>query len=135
MSSSPLVVGDTVVVQVENQGDSFAAGIDTATGETRWRVARPNQANWVSPAAIRGKNGKHAVLLQSGDGLTAHDAQTGEQLWKYEVGCAGIPSVTPAGNRIYLPANGITALDAAADATSPTLAWDSNRLAPATPAP
>ena len=135
MSSSPLVVGDTVVVQVENQGDSFAAGIDTATGETRWRVARPNKANWVSPAAIRGKNGKHAVLLQSGDGLTAYDAKSGAQLWKYDVACAGIPSVTAAGDRIYLPANGITALDAASDATSPTLAWDSNRLAPGNASP
>jgi outer membrane protein assembly factor BamB len=135
MSSSPLVVGDTVVVQAENQGDSFAAGIDTATGETRWRVPRPNKANWVSPAAIRGENGKNAVLLQSGDGLTAYDAKTGEQLWKYDVACSGIPSVTPAGDRIYLPANGITALDASADSSSPSLAWDSNRLAPGNASP
>ncbi|HEX5105111.1 MAG TPA: PQQ-binding-like beta-propeller repeat protein, partial [Pirellulaceae bacterium] len=135
MSSSPLVIGDTVVVQVENQGDSFAAGLDTATGETRWRVSRPNKANWVSPAAFRGNSGKDAVLLQSGDGLTAYDAKSGEQLWKYDVACAGIPSVTAAGDRIYLPANGLTALDVAAGSTSPSLAWDSNRLSPGNASP
>ena len=135
MSSSPLVVGDTVVVQIENQGDSFAAGIDTATGETRWRASRPAAANWVSPAALRRADGKTTVLLQSADGLTAYDPKSGEQLWKYDVACAGIPSTTTAGDRIYLPANGLTVLEAKADATSPTLAWDSNRLAPGNACP
>ena len=135
MSSSPIVVGDTVVVQAENQGDSFAAGIDTATGETRWRVSRSAAANWVSPAALRGKEGKHAVLLQSADGLTAYDSKSGEQLWKYDVACAGIPSATTMGDRIFLPANGLTVLDAKPDSTSPTLAWDSNRLAPGNASP
>jgi outer membrane protein assembly factor BamB len=135
MSSSPIVIGDTVVVQAENQGDSFAAGFDTATGETRWRVNRPAAANWVSPGALRGAGGKNAVLLQSAEGLTAYDAKSGEQLWKYDVACAGIPSVTAAGDRIFLPANGITLLSATADATSPTLVWDSNRLAPGNASP
>jgi len=40
MGSSPLVVGDTVIVQCQNQGESFAAGIDTATGETRTVYSR-----------------------------------------------------------------------------------------------
>jgi outer membrane protein assembly factor BamB len=135
MASSPLVIGDTVVVQAENQGDSFAAGIDTATGETRWRVARPAAANWVSPAALRGKDGKHAVLLQSGDGLTAYDSKSGEQLWKYDVSCAGISSATTTADRIFLPANGLTVLEAKVDSTSPSLAWDSNRLSPGNASP
>ena len=135
MSSSPLVVGQTVVVQVENQGDSFAAGIDTATGETRWRIERPAAANWASPAALRGKDGKQLVLLQSGKGLTAHDPLTGEQKWKYDVGCNIIPSPTTIGSRIYLPANGLTALDAEPGATAANIAWDSNRLAPGNASP
>ncbi len=54
MSSSPVVVGDVVVAQVECQGDSFAVGIDKATGETRWRVDRPHEASWASPVVVRG---------------------------------------------------------------------------------
>jgi outer membrane protein assembly factor BamB len=128
MSSSPLVIGDTVVVQVESQGDSFAAGIDTSTGETRWRIERPTAANWASPAALRGKDGKQLVLLQSGKGLTAHDPMTGEQKWKYDAGCNIIPSPTTIGSRIYLAANGLTALDAEPGATAANIAWDSNKL-------
>jgi outer membrane protein assembly factor BamB len=133
MSSSPVVVGDTVVVQIENQGDSFAAGIDTATGETRWRIERPNAANWASPGALQTKDGKGLVLLTSGQGLTAHDPLTGEQKWSYDVGCAGIPSVTTRGSRIYLPANGLTVLDT--DGSAPSVAWESNRVAPGNASP
>jgi outer membrane protein assembly factor BamB len=135
MSASPLVVGDTVVVQVECQGDSFAAGLDTATGENRWRVERPHAANWVSPAALRRPDGKHAVLLQSGDGLIAHDAATGKELWSYDASCAGIPSLTTVGDRIFLPAGGLTVLDAPAGTSSPTRVWESNKVAPGNASP
>jgi outer membrane protein assembly factor BamB len=135
MSSSPLVVGETVVVQAENQGDSFAAGINTATGETRWRIERPASANWASPAALRGKDGKQLVLLQSGKGLTAVDPLTGEQKWKYDAGCSTIPSPTTVGSRIYLAANGLTALDAEAGATTANIAWDSTKLGPGNASP
>ena len=82
MSSSPVVIGNTVIVQIENQGDSFAAGIDTATGETRWRIDRDRLASWASPIAMRGKTpAEDVVLLQSANFLTAHDPRDGKQLW------------------------------------------------------
>jgi outer membrane protein assembly factor BamB len=128
MASSPLVVGDTVVVQVESQGDSFAGGLDAATGENRWRIERPNAANWVSPAVLKTADGKAAVLLQSASGITAHDPTTGEQLWKFDARCAGIPSLMAAGGKIYLPAAGVTALACTSATSSPSLLWESNKL-------
>lgn len=133
MSSSPVVVGSTVVVQVESQGDSFAAGLDVETGETRWRIQRPNAANWASPGALQTKDGKGLVLLTCGKGLTAHDPITGEQQWSYDVGCAGISSVTTKGSRIYLPANGLTVLDS--EGSAPAVAWESNKVAPGNASP
>jgi outer membrane protein assembly factor BamB len=135
MSASPLVVGDTVVVQVECQGDSFAAGLDTATGENRWRIDRPHAPNWVSPTALRRADGQHVVLLQSAESLTAHEAKSGKQLWKYEADGSSIPSPATAGERIFLPAGGMTVLDAAANSNAPALVWDSNKLAPGNSSP
>jgi outer membrane protein assembly factor BamB len=129
MSSSPLVVDGTVVVQIESQGDSFAAGLDAVTGETRWRIDRPHAPNWVSPAVLRDAQSHSAVLLQAAGGITAHDPRSGEQLWKFDAGCQGIPSLIATGGRIYLPAKGVTALDAPSARTAPSLAWESNRLA------
>jgi outer membrane protein assembly factor BamB len=98
------------------------------TGRTRWRIERPKAANWASPGILRLPDGSQLVLLTSGKGLSAHDPLTGEVRWTYEVSCAGIPSVTTIGGRIYLPANGLTVLDLSAG-SAPTMAWESSKVA------
>ncbi|QDU25294.1 outer membrane biogenesis protein BamB [Anatilimnocola aggregata] len=135
MSSSPVVAGGAVVVQIENQGDSFAAGLDTLTGETLWRETRKASANWASPALLRDATGKEVVLLQSPGVLTAHEPRSGKQVWKYDAQCSIIPSATAAQDRVFLPAKGLTLLEATATTTSPTVAWESNRLAPGNSSP
>lgn len=136
MASSPAIAGDTVVVQIESQGDSFAAGLDVVTGETRWRVARDPVANWASPVALPEKvDGKHVVLLAGQKALTALDAQSGQELWKYEISCSSIPSPAISGGKIYVPGGGITALEIAAGATTPSLLWQSKQINPSSASP
>lgn len=107
MASSPLVVGDTLIVQLENVGESFAMGLDTATGETRWRIGREQTANWVSPTLLKGSSPSgDLVLLQSRSCLTAHEPRTGKELWRHKADCSTMSSATTAGDRIYLPAGG-----------------------------
>jgi outer membrane protein assembly factor BamB len=128
MASSPVVSGDTVIVQVENEGDSFAAGINSATGETRWQVPRPKSANWTSPVLWRGANGgKDVVLLQSGDRLTAHDPLSGDKVWEYMAGCGAISSPLAIGDTVFVPANGMTSLKFP-EAGKPEVAWEENKL-------
>ena len=124
MSSSPVVVGDVVIAQVECQGDSFAVGIDKATGETRWRVDLPHEASWASPVVVRGIGGApDVVLLQSPSELTAHDAATGKQLWAYKVPCDAISSPVAADGLVYVASKGMTALRPIA-AGEPEVAWN-----------
>lgn len=125
MASSPVVVGDTVVVQVECTGESFAAGIDAATGENRWRVERLKSACWTSPVAAT-LAGRPTVLLQSTDRLTAHDPQDGRQLWSYQAALGGIASPTVVGELIYAPGGGLSALKP--DDATPAVLWQENRL-------
>ena len=111
MASSVLVVGNTVIVQCENQGESFVAGIDKKNGLTRWRLEREHEAIWSSPTVLRGKTPKDdVVLLHSRPALTGHDPETGKELFCYETSVHTVASVTTSGNRIYLPANGLHAL-------------------------
>jgi outer membrane protein assembly factor BamB len=136
MASSPVVIGETVVVQIESQGDSFAAGINTATGETRWRVDRGQRSNWTSPVVLPAQGKRPAaVLLQAPDGLTAVDARTGDELWSHKAACEGVPSSVATGDRIYLPSNGITALSVSDQSAAYELAWDSNKLGPGSASP
>ena len=128
MASSPAVVGDTVIVQIESQGDSFAAGMDIRTGETRWRKKRDRIANWSTPIALpKTGDDRDAVLLQSRNGLVALDARTGDKLWQMDVSCNSTASPIATPDRLIVPANGLTVLERSGDA-KPALAWDSNRL-------
>jgi len=137
MSSSPVVVDNTVVVQIENQGDSFAAGIDTATGETRWRINRERRANWASPTVIPGKKPQgNVVLLQSPAGVTAHDPRSGNELpWEHDESCSGIPSTVVVQGVAYVPSGGITAIKAASASTAAEILWRQNRLKPSAASP
>ena len=36
--TSPVIYGDSLIVNWDHQGDSFLTVLDPATGETRWRV-------------------------------------------------------------------------------------------------
>ena len=129
MGSSPLVLGDVVIVQLQNQGDSFAAGIDAATGETRWRIEREDDAIWASPTVLRGNNPQEdLILMQSRSYLSAHQPQTGKLVWKYDAPCSSISSVTTCGNRVYLPADGTLALRYDPAAGSVELLWHESRL-------
>ena len=136
MASSPAVVDGVVVVQIESQGDSFAAGIDADTGENLWKVARTNRANWSSPIILPGQGDRRtAVLLQSPGGLTAHDPRTGQPLWSMDGSCAGMCSSLLHGNLLFVPMNGLTALRLNESSDAPEILWDSRRMSPGSPSP
>lgn len=137
MSSSPAVADGVVVVQVESQGDSFAAGIDAETGKTLWRVERGHQSNWTSPVVLPGKGDRTTVvLLQSADGLTAHEIRSGKEVWRYGQPCKTVPSPVVLGDSVYLPTeNGLTRLDFTDDSNAFEIKWEDNRLSPGSSSP
>ena len=129
MGSSPLVLGDVVIVQLENQGESFVAGIDVASGETRWRLERQHDGVWCSPTVLRGKTAEEdLVLLQTRGLLAGHDPRTGELVWEYEADCHTIASCTTCGDVVYLPGNGLHALEYDPTARRVKLLWYERRL-------
>ena len=134
MSSSPIVIGETVIVQVESDAEAFAAGIDVQTGIQRWKISRPRRANWTSPTILKVK-GKAFALLQSSAGLHAVDPESGKVVWSYESGASTIPSNTVDGETIYVPSKGITALKPGNANKKFNISWNSGRLQPSTPSP
>lgn len=136
MASSPVVVDSTVIVQVENQGDSFAAGIDAETGVNRWKIPRNESENWASPTVLStGNGGQDLVLLQSGTELVAIEPRTGSTVWKFESACGTIPSAAVDGNEVYVPSEGLTALSLPAEGGDPTRLWQSNKLSAGSASP
>jgi outer membrane protein assembly factor BamB len=136
MASSPLIVGSTVVVQVENQGDSFAAGIDLATGKTRWQIPREAEAIWSSPMLLPASSGRPAaVLMQSRSRLTALEPANGQLRWEYETRCHTMASATACDGLVYLPSHGLNALKPEGPREPPELLWAEHRLNSSSPSP
>ncbi len=133
MASSPVIVGDTLICQVENDSESFAVGLDATTGANRWKLDRPKMANWTSPLILPGASA--LVVLQSGKGLSAIEPRTGKEMWYYTDGAATIPSSTFANGVFYAAAKGITALRPAAGNPHPEQLWQTAQLSPATASP
>jgi len=137
MASSPVVIGDTVIVQVESQSESFATGLDVESGTTRWHRKQHRFDNWSSPIELPGKNpAKSLVLLQNMVGLTALEARTGTEAWHYDQPASRTPSSVVADGIVFIPSNGLTALRPAADGKkTPEIAWKDNRFGSGTPSP
>ena len=139
MASSPIVIGDTLIVQVVNDAASFATGLDTSNGTSRWKKVRPKRANWSSPTLWQDGDSDPVALLQSSAGIEAVAPRTGETLWKFGDGASTIPSSVVTADSLLVPSNGLTALRLAekidADAKSPEVLWNDNRLGPGTSSP
>ncbi len=128
MSSSPVVVDGVCVVQIECQGDSFAAGLSALDGRLLWKLDRPKQANWSSPTIVTIPSGEQVVVMQSSEDLLALSPKTGKVLWEMKLKCATIPSTIAAEGRLFVPSGGLTAFDLSSEGASPSKLWDNNKL-------
>ncbi len=136
MASSPVVIGDTLVVQVESDAEAFATGLQVETGIPRWKIDRTKRANWTTPAILKGNTpGDDLALLQSSAGVAAVRARSGEVVWSYDQGADTISSLAVSDNTIYVPSHGLTALQPIKGKRVPKLLWQENRLSPATASP
>ena len=135
MASSPIVVEDTLIVQVENEAESFATGLDVRTGIPRWKQNRPRHANWTTPTILPRPKHSPLVVLQSTTGLSAINPKTGRDVWRYNKSAASIPSSVISSSRIiYVPSGGLTALVSQQNG-SPRELWHQNRLSPSMASP
>ncbi len=130
MASSPVLADGAVIVQVEAQGDSFAAAIDAETGANLWRIDRPKSANWSSPLAIRRPDDRIEVVLQSRDDVTAVDPRSGVVRWSSDEGGSAISSPTAADGMLLLPGDELIAMNIGESATAPEVEWRNNKLSP-----
>jgi outer membrane protein assembly factor BamB len=128
MAASPVVAEDTLLMVLQNAGESFALGIDKQTGKNRWKVERKSGINWTTPV-LRQTAGSTEVLLQSGSDLTAYDVRSGEKRWSFDDKLGDIPS--PAfGDNIVLTNGGEMAAIKIGDsaASKPEVVWKAPKL-------
>ena len=135
MSASPVIVGDVVVVQVENEVNSIAIGLDKETGKELWKVDRPKAMCWTSPGVLR-SGGKQLVLLQSSKYMTAHDPKTGKEVFRYDEGCSTIVSPVAVGESMFIRSgDGINKVVRKGTTKELETVWSQPKLSPSAASP
>lgn len=79
--SSPALHGDTLVVTMDHEGQSFIAAVDTASGNERWRALRDERTSWATPIVIE-DNGRPQVVTAASGAVRSYDLATGALVWE-----------------------------------------------------
>jgi outer membrane protein assembly factor BamB len=134
MSSSLVIADGIVLAQVENESESFSAGLDLSSGVNRWKIDRPKHANWTSPMVLR-SGGKNLFAIQSSKGVIAVEPATGKVVWEFNEGGSSVPSSTQGAGVLYVPSGGLTAIQPGTGGERPKQLWKSSQLRPGTASP
>ena len=136
--SSPVLHGNTLIVNWDHEGSSFLYAFDKRTGRQLWKVARDEKTSWSTPLVVE-VDGKTQVIVSATKRVRGYDLATGALLWE----CAGLTDnvvASPihwrglliAGNSYYSQAMvAIRLAGAKGDLTATTnVVWKLNRLTP-----
>ncbi len=79
--SSPLIVGDRIILCQDHDLDSFVMAIDKKTGETIWNVDRSEfPRNYCTPI-LWDNAGKKQIVIAATLRVVGYDLETGQEAW------------------------------------------------------
>ena len=79
--ASPVLDGDRLFLQCDNEQKSFLVALEAKTGKELWRVARDERTGWSTPLVWKNKVRPEVVCLGSKQVLS-YDPDTGKLLWQ-----------------------------------------------------
>lgn len=97
-TTSPLIIGNRVIVQIGNPEDSSIGALDTESGELVWSSGT-GAVSIQSPSLVEFLGQTYLISLH-GNGISGLDPETGKVLWNH-VGKAGV-QVLPTGEDSFL---------------------------------
>lgn len=145
--ASPIVFGDSVIINNDQDGTAELVALNSSTGRVRWRAKRPAfVACYSTPIIIRRASDAAELVAGSTAGLTGYDPGTGRELWNWKWSFAAKALRTVASpvygmGHIFLNSGDgggarhavAVRLEGSGDATRPTLAWENRRTLPYVP--
>ena len=140
--SSPALYRDTLIVNRDNEDNSFIIALDKNTGKTLWKKPREEHTSWSTPLIIE-RDGKAQAVVTATGKIRSYDVASGEVLWE----CGGltrnvIPCPVADAGMVYcmsgFQGNALLAirLGRTGDLTgSDAIAWTHNKSTPYVPSP
>jgi len=78
---SPVLHGDSVLVNWDHEGGSFIVRLDAASGEEKWRQARDEGTTWTTPLVVDAA-GTTQVVVNGAKRTRSYDLASGALLWE-----------------------------------------------------
>lgn len=92
---SPVVHGNSVVLNRDNDSDSRLLVLDAHTGDLQWEAKRDEKSAWATPLIVEFQ-GRTQLITNASQRVRSYDLKTGEVLWE----CGGqVGNVTPSPQR------------------------------------
>jgi len=81
---SPVVHGDSLVMNWDHDGDSSVFVLDATNGNTRWSAEREEVTSWATPLVLD-QDGHTQVIVNASNSVRSYDLKSGKTLWQ----CSG----------------------------------------------
>ncbi len=82
---TPVVHGDNLILNWDQEVDSALYCLNAKTGEIRWKAARDEHSTWTTPL-ITEAAGKTQIILNGNTAIRSHDLKDGSVIWS----CTGM---------------------------------------------
>lgn len=141
--SSPVLRGNTLVVNWDHEDQDFIVALDKKTGKELWKTNRDEPTSWSTPLVVV-HEGKPQVIVNATNRVRSYDLATGKMIWE----CGGmtmnvIPSPVHADGVVYVTSGfrgsslqAIRLADTKGDITgSPAVIWKHDQDTPYVPSP
>jgi len=92
-ASSPILWNGLVILQCDNQTDSFIIALNADTGETVWKTDRMELPSWGTPTVSTTPSGP-VLVTNASNFIRGYDPRTGKELWRLG-GSSKITAPTP----------------------------------------
>ncbi|MHC2066990.1 PQQ-binding-like beta-propeller repeat protein [Bremerella sp. T1] len=148
--SSPVVVGDKVILTCDGVNDQYITAVDKKTGKTAWKTPRPpfrtddgdRKKAYATPLVVE-IDGAKQVIIPGAQWVCAYDPETGKELWRADHGSgfSNVPRPVYDNGTVYIcsgfmrPQLVAIRTDGEGDVTNSHIEWTFSRQVPTTPSP
>ena len=138
--ASPALAGDHLLINWDNEGQSYLFALEKNTGEEVWKVKRDERTSWVTPTVVE-VDGQQQVIMPGTNATRSYDAATGDLIWEAD-GLTGnvIPTPVVGKDKVYVMSGyqgrSIQAIDLSAKgdvSDSDAIVWSVRHSAPYVP--
>jgi outer membrane protein assembly factor BamB len=137
---SPVIHGDTLIMNWDHEAGSFIVALDARTGQTKWKVDRDEPTSWSTPLIVP-HQGRTQVIVSATKKVRSYDLANGNLIWECGGQSTNVISCPVLAGDIVVCMSGYTKkiacaipLDSVGDVTD-KVAWRYEKGTPYVPSP